>query len=178
MSELIVYQKAYSLLLDVFARTDGFPKSKRFSLGQRLESRLLDMITMLHGYRYVRNKVARAVEISACFDEVKLLLKIAHDAKSSPARPLHILLNALTRSTMLGLVQKTLKQINKRSKVKTGVSVILYVRCVCCAAGATTTIPTTCVRLTATTTTRATTTTTTAFVWFGRAGLQGVNTCR
>ncbi|HPH01607.1 MAG TPA: four helix bundle protein [Spirochaetota bacterium] len=114
MSELIVYQKAYSLLLDVFARTDGFPKSKRFSLGQRLESRLLDMITMLHGYRYVRNKVARAVEISACFDEVKLLLKIAHDAKiiSRPAFA-HLVVRTDEIGRMLGGLSKKSVETDK-----------------------------------------------------------------
>ena len=112
MSELLVYQKAYSLLLDVFARTDGFPKSKRFSLGQRLETRLLDMVSMLHGYRYARNKAARAVEISVCFDEVKLLLKIGHDAKiiSRPAFA-HLVERCDEIGRMLGgLSKKTVDQ--------------------------------------------------------------------
>ena len=81
MSELLVYQKAYTLLLDVFKRTDAFPKSKRFSLGQRLEASLLDFVTLANGFRYARDKDARVRQMTVCFDEIKLLLKIAHDTK-------------------------------------------------------------------------------------------------
>jgi hypothetical protein len=35
MSELKPFQKTYDFLVWVFAKTDSFPKSKRFSVGQR-----------------------------------------------------------------------------------------------------------------------------------------------
>jgi len=35
--ELKLFQRTYDFLVWVFAKTDGFPKSKRFSVGLRLE---------------------------------------------------------------------------------------------------------------------------------------------
>ena len=80
MSELLVYQKAYTLLLDVFKRTDAFPKSKSLSPGRRLEARRLDFVTLANGFRYVRDKDARVRQMTTCFDVIKLL----HEERAHP----------------------------------------------------------------------------------------------
>ena len=81
MSELILYQKSYDFLVWVFNKTDGFPKSKRFSIGQRLETVLLDYITLVYKFKYSRKTYKSGLAISAKFDEVKLLIKICYDTK-------------------------------------------------------------------------------------------------
>ena len=69
------------MLLWVFNKTNGFPKSKRFSLGQRLEVLFLDYISLINRYQYSKNKKRLIFDISLKFDEIKLLLKISYDAK-------------------------------------------------------------------------------------------------
>jgi hypothetical protein len=81
MSELKLFQKSYDFLIWVFTKTDGFPKSKRFSIGQRLENLFLDFIVLVNGLAYTRKRERKIVEISAIFDQIKLLLRLAHDTK-------------------------------------------------------------------------------------------------
>ncbi len=81
MSDLKLYQKSYDLLVWIFNKTDGFPKSKRFSVGQRLENLLLDFISLLNKYQYSKKQEKSLIVISQKFDEIKLLLKICHDTK-------------------------------------------------------------------------------------------------
>ncbi len=52
MNELKLYQKSYDFLIWMFAKTDGFPKSKRFSVGQRLENLFLDFIVLAYDLHY------------------------------------------------------------------------------------------------------------------------------
>jgi hypothetical protein len=41
--DFLLYKKSYDLLVWSFNKTNGFPKSKRFSIGKRLEDKLLDL---------------------------------------------------------------------------------------------------------------------------------------
>jgi hypothetical protein len=81
LSELLLYQKAYDILIWMFNKTDGFPKSKRFSIGARIEAKLLDMITGIYRLQYAKDGSRLLHKVSLEFDEIKLLLKISHDAK-------------------------------------------------------------------------------------------------
>ena len=81
MSELVRFQKAYDFLVWVFAKTDGFPKSKRFSIGQRLEVLLLDLVVLLNGLQYSKERARKLFRVSAAFDEIKLLMKHSHDTR-------------------------------------------------------------------------------------------------
>ena len=81
MSELVAYQKAYDFMLWVFQKTDAFPKSKRFTIGQRLENALLDLVTGLYMVQYSSKSKKEILHISEIFDNVKLLLKISYDAR-------------------------------------------------------------------------------------------------
>ena len=65
----------------MFQKTDGFPKSKRFSIGSRIESKLLDMITGIYRLQYMKDGSRLLHRVSSEFDEIKLLMKISYDAK-------------------------------------------------------------------------------------------------
>jgi hypothetical protein len=71
----------YDLILWVLNKTNGFPKSKRFSLGTRLENVSLDLVTAWYRYRYAKQKERIAGSMSRPFNELKLLLHVAHDAR-------------------------------------------------------------------------------------------------
>jgi len=81
MEELKLYQKSYDFLIWVFAKTEGFPKSKRFSIGQRLENLFLDFIVLVNNLHYIKEKKRKLIKISAIFDEIKLMLKLCYDTK-------------------------------------------------------------------------------------------------
>ncbi|HSV97790.1 MAG TPA: four helix bundle protein [Spirochaetota bacterium] len=81
MSELVPFQKSYDFLVWMFNKTDGFPKSKRFSIGQRLENALLDHISLVYRFKYSKNREKTLFVLSAKFDEIKLLLKICYDSR-------------------------------------------------------------------------------------------------
>ena len=81
MSELLLYQKSYDFLVWVFNKTDGFPKSKRFSVGQRIENLLLDYIVLVNRFQYSKKGEKSAAAISVKFDEIKLMVKICYDTK-------------------------------------------------------------------------------------------------
>ncbi|HPS58020.1 MAG TPA: four helix bundle protein [Spirochaetota bacterium] len=81
MSELKLYQKSYDFMLWLFNKTDGFPKSKRFSVGQRIENTMLEFVIMLNNLQYSKPNRRELYMLSVKFDEVKLLVKISYDAK-------------------------------------------------------------------------------------------------
>jgi hypothetical protein len=81
MSELRLYKETYDLMLWIMNKTNGFPKSKRFSLGVRLENVSLDLVTACYRYPYATQKGRMAGSISRYFDELKLLLHVAHDVR-------------------------------------------------------------------------------------------------
>jgi hypothetical protein len=81
MDELQLYQKAYDFLLWVFNKTDGFPKSKRFSVGTRLENLFLNFIVLVNSLQYTKEKKRKLIKCSALFDEIKLMFKLCYDTK-------------------------------------------------------------------------------------------------
>ena len=81
MSELKLFQKTYDFLVWVFAKTDGFPKSKRFSMGQRLENLFLDLIVLMDALPYSKRRERLLLRISGIFDQIKLLMRLALDTR-------------------------------------------------------------------------------------------------
>jgi len=81
MSELKLFQKSYDFMLWLFNKTDGFPKSKRFSVGQRVENTVLEFVLMLNNIQYSKPDKRELIRLSVKFDEIKMLIKICYDAK-------------------------------------------------------------------------------------------------
>jgi len=81
MSELKLYQKSYDFMLWLFSKTEGFPKSKRFSVGQRIENTMLEFVLMLNRIQYSSPNKRELYLLSAKFDEIETLVKICYDAK-------------------------------------------------------------------------------------------------
>ncbi len=81
MSELLLYQKSYDFLVWMFNKTDGFPKSKRFSIGQRIENLLLDYMVLVYQFQYSKKGEKSVFALSAKFDEIKMMVKICYDTK-------------------------------------------------------------------------------------------------
>ena len=80
-TEPIVFQQAYDLTQWYAQRTPGFPKTHRFTLGDRLEHTLFDLLTFLQDAAYGKN---RAVVLSKAQDQVdrlRLWNRLARDLK-------------------------------------------------------------------------------------------------
>lgn len=81
VGELELYRRLYDLTIWVLNKTDGFPRSKRMSLGLRLEECLLDCLSIAHSFSFRAARPRQLEALSARFDEAKLMIKIAHDLR-------------------------------------------------------------------------------------------------
>jgi hypothetical protein len=115
MNELLLYQKLYDFLVWIFGKTDKFPRSKRFSLGGRLENLLLDMVVEAQKLQYTKDRFRLITAMSASFDEVKLFLKISNDTKMISAESFAYALERCTEiGAMIGGYRKSVTQASSR----------------------------------------------------------------
>lgn len=78
-SPLLVERKAYEFLLWTMKKTEGFPRTKRASLGQRMDNLILEVVLELSHWRFAGDKRALLGRAGVRFDEFKFCLRIAHD---------------------------------------------------------------------------------------------------
>ena len=79
LKDLIIYQKAYDFLLWLYPVVNKFPKSQRFVLGQRIESKILDLIHSMIVANALRDKSADLQQASVELDELRILIRLAKD---------------------------------------------------------------------------------------------------
>ena len=110
MSELRLYKEVYDLMQWIMNKTDGFPKSKRFSLGVRLENTALNLVVACSRYPYAGQKSRVAAIISRSFDELKILLHVANDIRVlGRSGYAHVLSRIELIGPMIGALQKSCK---------------------------------------------------------------------
>ena len=74
-------QSCHELLLWLIPQLDKFPRSRRFTLGERLEAGLLDVLELLVEAAYSRNKEAPLRRANLRLDVVRHLWRLAHELK-------------------------------------------------------------------------------------------------
>src|ERR1035438_7625458 len=79
-SELpVVVQKAYELNLWLVKKVESFPRSYRFSVGDRLVHGVLDLLLRLVDAAYSRDKAGILMEVSGMLNRMRFLLRLAKD---------------------------------------------------------------------------------------------------
>jgi hypothetical protein len=79
-SELpVVVQKAYELNLWLVRKVENFPRSYRFSVGDRLVHGVLDLLLRLVDAAYSRDKVGILMEVNGMLNRMRFLLRLAKD---------------------------------------------------------------------------------------------------
>jgi hypothetical protein len=79
-------QACHELLLWVIPQLDKFPRSRRFTLGERLEGGLLDVLELLVEAAYTRNKEAPLRRANLRLEVVRHLWRLAYELKAIATR--------------------------------------------------------------------------------------------
>lgn len=79
--EIPVILKTYDLMVWVFEQTGRFPRQHRFSLGSRIESKLLDLLDLLVEARYTKDKSDALGQANRHLETFRFLMRLAKDLK-------------------------------------------------------------------------------------------------
>ena len=74
-------QSCHELLLWLIPHLDKFPRIRRFTLGERIEAGLLDVLELLVETAYTRNKEAPLRRANLRLEVVRHLWRLAHELK-------------------------------------------------------------------------------------------------
>ncbi len=76
----------HDLLLWIIPQLDKLPRVRRFTLGERIETGLLDVLEQLTDAAYRRDKAATLSQANLRLDRVRHLWRLAHELKVLPTR--------------------------------------------------------------------------------------------
>ena len=79
-------QDCHNLLIWLIPLLDNFPRNRRFTLGERLESGLLEILELLVQAAYIRNKGELLKRANLRLAVVRHLWRIAHELKTIPTK--------------------------------------------------------------------------------------------
>lgn len=79
-------QSCHELLRWLVPQLDGFPRLRRFTLGERLESGLLEVLEHLVAAAYSRDKRAALARANSRLQVVRHLWRLAHELRVVDAR--------------------------------------------------------------------------------------------
>jgi hypothetical protein len=79
----VVVGKAYDFVLWLLPRVETFPRSHRFTIGERLSAQGLDMLVILTEAAYTTNKDEVLAQANRKINSTRLLLRLAKDLNKS-----------------------------------------------------------------------------------------------
>jgi hypothetical protein len=79
-------QSCHELLLWLIPHLDKFPRMRRFTLGERIEAGLLEVLELLVEAAYTRNKDTSLRRANLKLEVVRHLWRVAHELKVSATR--------------------------------------------------------------------------------------------
>ena len=77
--QLTVVTKTYDLALWLLPQVAKFPRAHRFTLGERMESAVLDVLEQLVAAQYRRNKIEVLQEVNLRLERLRFLIRLAKD---------------------------------------------------------------------------------------------------
>src|SRR3989344_3299555 len=80
--DIPIFAKLYDFYKNLSQSIVSFPKTKRYTLGQRLDNLTLDSFELLFSIPSADNKVKTLSQISNKVDLIKVLLRLAKDTKA------------------------------------------------------------------------------------------------
>jgi hypothetical protein len=75
----VVVQKAYELSIWLIRKVENFPRSYRFSVGDRMVEGILDLLLRLVDAAYSRDKFRILSEVNGLLNRLRFLLRLAKD---------------------------------------------------------------------------------------------------
>lgn len=80
----VVVGRTYDFVMWLLPKVEGFPRSYRFTVGERLSASGLDLLTLLVEASYARNKAGLLDEASRKVNAIRYLLRLAKDLRMLP----------------------------------------------------------------------------------------------
>ena len=81
ITQLIIFQKHYDLMVYSFPIISRFPRDQRFVLGQQIENQMLDISKMIIHANKLKQKKGKLYEIDIELEKLRFLIRIAKDLK-------------------------------------------------------------------------------------------------
>jgi four helix bundle protein len=78
---LPVYKASYDLLLELYSVCNNLPRDQRFTIGERLKNRLMDVIVFVYNANLNVDKAEHIKKARECIVEIKLYIRLLHDMK-------------------------------------------------------------------------------------------------
>ena len=75
----VVVQRAYEFTVWLVKKVESFPRSYRFSVGDRLVQGVLDLLLRLVDAAYSRDKARILAEVNGMLNRMRFLLRLAKD---------------------------------------------------------------------------------------------------
>ena len=80
--DIPIFAKAYEFYKRLTLAIAAFPKTKRYTLGQKLDNITLEILELLFSVPVAQNKILALQQISIKLDLLKVLLRIAKDIQA------------------------------------------------------------------------------------------------
>lgn len=77
-----IFTKLYDFYQNLSQRITAFPKTKRYTLGQKLDNLTLEIFELLFSIPTAENKVSTLQQISIKLDLLKVLLRLCKDSQA------------------------------------------------------------------------------------------------
>jgi len=123
IKEVLIFNNLYDFVCLWHKQTKKFPKSDRYTLGEKISSQLLDALILIHQARFEKKfkKIETLEKASVSFDSVKILIRMTHTLEIIEQKSYIKLENDLQNiGRMLGGWIRSLKnQKDKTSQTKT-----------------------------------------------------------
>src|SRR3989338_6540356 len=81
MDEPLIITKAYDFLLYLIPQISKFPRQQRYTLGERLESMTLNLLSLLVEARYTRDKAALLRRANLLLEKMRYCIRLCKDLK-------------------------------------------------------------------------------------------------
>ncbi len=79
--ELPIIQKTYDLILWFVPLLNKLPRDYKYTLGDRITNKLLDLLDELHIARYEKDKLVRLRALNGLLDQVRYQIRLLKDLK-------------------------------------------------------------------------------------------------
>lgn len=84
--QLPVYKSAYDLLLEIFHASQTMKREYRYSLGEEVKKRMVEMMTCIWRANVSRNKEPHILLAREHVEVIRLQLRLLHDLRQLPMR--------------------------------------------------------------------------------------------
>lgn len=81
---LPIYKATYDVLLRVMHAVSHFPREYKFSLGEKIQNQMIELVIYIYKANSTRSKAEFLTKMQEQIQLVYLLLRIAHDMKIMP----------------------------------------------------------------------------------------------